>query len=788
MLKMKNFCLFTFMLWSMGSLYSQARFNVDSVSNYKFSNPSLLNTNEVWGHVDSNGTEYALVGRGNGFSVISLANPESPDLVYSDTSALSLWRDIKTWNGYAYVVNEDRFGLEIFDLRELPTRVRKVGSYTGDNFSLQKAHNLWIDSSGVAYIFGTNNRLSNSSGTIFLDLFTDPESPRELGNYDSLYLHDGYVRNDTLYGGAVNDGVLVIIDVRDKTNPILIGSVNTPSSFTHNTWLSDNGKTVFTTDEKSGAYITAYDISDPRTPFETDKIRTRNTTDVIPHNTHVWRDFLVTSYYTAGVSIVDASNPDNLIEVGYFDTSPNFSGNGFNGCWGAYPFLPSGLILATDMQEGLFVLRPNYQRASFLEVYLNDCDDNRITQANVILNQTDTVQTNLIGLAEFGTVLDGYYSLKVEANGFNTLILDSVELRPGVTKRLSLLIQDTAAGLVTNVIGQSQNRLRNIKVGVENKDRVATTLTNSLGRAKFDDLDFGMYDLRIGAWGYENKCFDSLVYNCENDTNLYILNKKDEDFFELDLGWTVSGNEVKGAWTIADPIGTVDRFFVANPGSDVDSDCGSKAFVTGNGEGPADSFDVDSTTILRSPRFNFSNYIEPYLVFYTWFYNNGDRPNDQMLISLIDTAGNPIVIDTIATRGQSVYWQLHDVKVSEHLDPKALGYIEFEVTDRGVQHILEAGIDHFFISEGKYIGLDENEMEEKFSIYPNPFKDEITINSTEKWESYSIYDASLRLISNGAITANGQKISLSVDLENGLYFIQLTTSEGEQFTKKIVKN
>ena len=58
-----------------------------SVSNYKFSNPSLLNTNEVWGYVDSTGVEYALVGRGNGFSVISLANPESPDLVYSDTSA-----------------------------------------------------------------------------------------------------------------------------------------------------------------------------------------------------------------------------------------------------------------------------------------------------------------------------------------------------------------------------------------------------------------------------------------------------------------------------------------------------------------------------------------------------------------------------------------------------------------------------------------------------------------------------------------------------------------------------
>jgi hypothetical protein len=83
-------------------------------------------------------------------------------------------------------------------------------------------------------------------------------------------------------------------------------------------------------------------------------------TNVVPHNTHVIGNYLVTSYYTDGVTIVDASDPYNLIEVAYFDTSPQYEGDGYNGCWGAYPYLPSGLILATDRQNGLHVLSTPY--------------------------------------------------------------------------------------------------------------------------------------------------------------------------------------------------------------------------------------------------------------------------------------------------------------------------------------------------------------------------------------------------------------------------------------------
>ena len=55
-----------------------------------------------------------------------------------------------------------------------------------------------------------------------------------------------------------------------------------------------------------------------------------------------------------------------------YDTYTQGSGNGFNGCWGVYPFLPSGTIVASDIDNGLFVLQPTYVRGCYLEGTITD--------------------------------------------------------------------------------------------------------------------------------------------------------------------------------------------------------------------------------------------------------------------------------------------------------------------------------------------------------------------------------------------------------------------------------
>ena len=345
--------IFTCICLLFSCLYSQESLNMDLVSNLPYSQ----GTNDIWGYADGE-YEYALVGTVTGFSVVDMTDASNPyELFFIDGSS-SIWRDIKTWGKYAYVTTEASDGLLIVDLSD---QTGETFVYTEEFFTT--SHNIYIDENGYAYIFGAD---TGNGGAIILDLNQDPMNPTLAGIFDDYYLHDGMVRGDTLWGSAIYAGVFSIIDVSDKSNPSIMSSYPTSCNFTHNAWISDDNNYLFTTDEQAGCYIGSYDVSDIYDIQEIDLIQEWTgdgpmglQEDVIPHNTHVFGDYLVTSYYTSGVTIIDASDPFNLIEVAYYDTSP-MSGGNFDGCWGAYPYLPSGLVLATDQQEGLFILHTPY--------------------------------------------------------------------------------------------------------------------------------------------------------------------------------------------------------------------------------------------------------------------------------------------------------------------------------------------------------------------------------------------------------------------------------------------
>ena len=83
-------------------------------------------------------------------------------------------------------------------------------------------------------------------------------------------------------------------------------------------------------------------------------------------------DFIVTSYYADGIRIHDVTYPNNMIEVAYYDAFLGVDDD-FDGSWGAYPYLPSGLILSSEINSGpnnegqLLVLEASLQQACYLE-------------------------------------------------------------------------------------------------------------------------------------------------------------------------------------------------------------------------------------------------------------------------------------------------------------------------------------------------------------------------------------------------------------------------------------
>ncbi|MDG1186065.1 MAG: hypothetical protein P8N04_03435, partial [Schleiferiaceae bacterium] len=228
------------------------------------------------------------------------------------------------------------------------------------------------------------------------------------------------VRGDTIWGSAVYQGKFIVVDATVKDSTITLATHGTPNAFTHNTWVSDDNSVLFTTDEIGNAFLTAYDVSDLANITELDRIQTSLGTSVIPHNAHVYGQWVVTSYYTSGVQIVDAKYPELLVEVGYFDTSPSFSGTGFYGNWGAYPYFESGLIVCSDIEEGLSVLEPTYVEASRVHVVVYD-SITRVPLSNAVIlfdRTSDTLQSSIDGLADAGTHLDVMDSISVKLAGF----------------------------------------------------------------------------------------------------------------------------------------------------------------------------------------------------------------------------------------------------------------------------------------------------------------------------------------------------------------------------------
>ncbi|MDA7787266.1 choice-of-anchor B family protein [bacterium] len=314
--------------------------------------------NDVWGYVDNTSREYAIVGLETGTSFVEVTDPTNPIEMVQIPGPTSTWRDIKTWGNYAYIVHDsyssgESQGLLIVNLEGLGNGNVSYSSFYHDN-QILRAHNIYIDENGVLYVFGGDY---SNGGVVMFDVSTNPEEPIYLGEFEAYYLHDGMVRGDTLWGSAIYAGLLIGVDVSDKQNSVILGSHATPNNFTHNCWVSDDGLTVYTTDEVSGAYISSYDISDINNIEALDQIQSwSNQTNVIPHNTHVKGDYLINSYYCDGVTIVDASDPSNLEEVAFYDTSPDYSGGTFNGAWGAYPWLPSNNLLVTDRENGLHII------------------------------------------------------------------------------------------------------------------------------------------------------------------------------------------------------------------------------------------------------------------------------------------------------------------------------------------------------------------------------------------------------------------------------------------------
>ena len=328
--------------------------------------------NDCWGYVSPSGREYAIVGLEKGFAYVEVTDPANPVIVAGITGPTSLWHDVKVIGQYAYGVSEGGSGIQVMDLTNIDSgTVTLVKNKTQQGHST--THNIVANpDSGYLYLVGGNIQ----NGGLVAVSTTTPTDPTIVGAWGQMYVHDAQVVNYTSgpyagreiayclsgFSGGYSQTGLRIVDVTDKNNMFTISTISWAGArYAHQGWLTED-KTIFYVDDEldegDSVNVTTsrmFDVTDLANPIFKGIFTSGR--PAIDHNQYVHEGRIYQSNYRSGLRVFDASNPLAPVEIAYFDTYPSDDNAGYNGTWSNYPYLPSGTIIVSDIERGLFVLR-----------------------------------------------------------------------------------------------------------------------------------------------------------------------------------------------------------------------------------------------------------------------------------------------------------------------------------------------------------------------------------------------------------------------------------------------
>lgn len=368
---------------------------IDLMSWLDYEDLGVTFVNDMWGWT-YRGHDYVLLGAAEGVVFVDISDPKRPDVLgilpTASTEGGELWRDIKVYENYAFVVSEhEDHPMQVFDLTQLwgvdeYTIFDSTALYSGtEEAEMLHAHNLHINTdTGYAYIVGAD---SCDGGLHMVDI-NDPENPEFAGCFgDYGYIHDVqcvvYEGPDADYRGheicfASNavftdfsaEGIfnaLAIVDVTDKDNPVGLAQVEYEADgYSHQGWLTEDQAYFLHGDELDELFgqvsettTRVWDVTDLTNPTVIGAHG--NDTPGIDHNIYVEGGWAYASNYTSGLRIFDLSDvaDGELTEVAYFDTYPEDDSLSFNGQWSNYAWFGQKRIVAvSDSNRGLFILRP----------------------------------------------------------------------------------------------------------------------------------------------------------------------------------------------------------------------------------------------------------------------------------------------------------------------------------------------------------------------------------------------------------------------------------------------
>ncbi|MCC7144318.1 MAG: choice-of-anchor B family protein [Candidatus Eisenbacteria bacterium] len=640
----------------------------------------------IWGYSAPNGVELAIIGTDNGVSFVNVTDPSNPTEVAFFTHPNTIWTEIRTFGHYAYWSNDSAAnGLGIVDLSN-PLSPQFVRFHT----AFTTCHSLHIDTQlGWLYCNGCS-----SNRTFILDVGANPTNPPTIAIFNDYYVHDSYSRDGIAYFAAISDGALGIEDFTSPPSFFNQSFTQYPGGATHNCWLTDDSNYLLTTDETGGGHLRVWDVQDLTNPQQVSEYALPGDASII-HNVYVKGNLAIASWYTAGLQILDITDPFNPQRVGYYDTYPGTAG--YDGAWGVYPYANNGNIYISDMATGLYIFRftPNYGT----------------------VNGTVTQQGS-------GTPLAGV-SVSVEAQGANSTTNASgqysLNLPPGThtveyskfgygstTRMVNITLGQTTVqnvpltllptGAITGIV-RSQLGAPLFQANIALLETPLSAISGINGAYSLTGVPTGSYLAEASLFGYGNQSVLVDVVASQTTPRDFTLQQSVfADNAETNLGWSlgVAGdNANSGVWVRSDPVGTGGGG--VQPEDDHTPAPGVTCFVTANctpGCGVGDA-DVDGgKTTLMSPVFNLSGQTGAKLVYYRWYSNDagGNPGQDIFQVDISSNNGTSWVNleSLIQTRN---FWEKMTFDLASYITLTNQVKIRFIAQDTGGGSVVEAAID-----------------------------------------------------------------------------------------------
>lgn len=357
-----------------------------------------VRANDCWGYVSSTGREYAILGLQTGTAFVEVTNPTTPAFLQyiAAPGVNTVWRDMKTIGNYAYVVSDQMgFGLQIINLTNIDQGTVTLTSthLLGGGFTI--AHNVAANpTSKFLYLC-----LSSISGGITAVNVNNPTNPLIAGIWPpsgiTTRVHDAlvitypsgpYAGKEIAFCFSEGQG-LKIVDVTNKAQMFLRATVPYPGvRYCHQGWLTKDRKHIVMGDEQDESATrptTSYvvNVEDLDNPFYVTSFT--NGSKAIDHNLMIRDNLVYEANYTSGLRVYDITDVNCAREIAWLDTYPPDDAQNFNGAWGVFSALPSGNIIVSDRDYGLFIARVDCNENGF------DDDDDITAGRSLDLNDNE---------------------------------------------------------------------------------------------------------------------------------------------------------------------------------------------------------------------------------------------------------------------------------------------------------------------------------------------------------------------------------------------------------------